>query len=178
VRALTRRLIELGYRLPGETSDYGPQVFDAVLAFQKAAGLDRTGSMSEEDWRRLASAHTPRPRYRRPANHLEVDLTRQILLVVRAGKVTAVLPVSTGALGNTPEGKWRILRKDPWTTTWLGPAILYRTMTFWRNEVAVHGFPSVPAYPASHGCVRVPMWAADWLYRRTPVGQRIYVYSS
>ena len=176
VRALTHRLIELGFYLPGPSAEFGQEEIDAVYAFQKAIGLARTGAIGEEDWRRLAAAHTPRPRYRRPADHLEVDIARQILLVVRDHEVTGVVPVSTGALGNTPLGKWNVRRKDPWTTTWLGPAILYRTMTFYENSVAVHGFPSVPPYPASHGCVRVPMWAADWLYNQTPVGQRIYVY--
>jgi lipoprotein-anchoring transpeptidase ErfK/SrfK len=34
----------------------------------------------------------------------------------------------------------------------------------------------VPVYPASHGCVRVPMWLANWLYVQSPVGERVYVY--
>jgi lipoprotein-anchoring transpeptidase ErfK/SrfK len=48
-------------------------------------------------------------------------------------------------------------------------------MTFHGN-FAIHGYPSVPVYPASHGCVRVPMWLADWLYGQSPVGERIYIY--
>ena len=61
------------------------------------------------------------------------------------------------------------------TTTWLGPAILYRTMTF-HTHYAIHGFPSVPSYPASHGCVRIPIWIADWLYQQSTVGEPVYVY--
>ena len=34
----------------------------------------------------------------------------------------------------------------------------------------------VPSYAASHGCARIPMWAADWLYRQSPVGETVYVY--
>lgn len=48
-------------------------------------------------------------------------------------------------------------------------------MTFHGN-FAIHGWADVPRYPASHGCVRVPIWAADWLYDRSPVGERVYVY--
>ena len=95
-------------------------------------------------------------------------------MVVRDGKTESVVSVSTGATGNTPEGAFRIRWKALATTTWLGPAILYRTMTFLGNEYAIHGFPSVPAYAASHGCVL--MWLADWLYRRSSVGERVYVY--
>ena len=32
------------------------------------------------------------------------------------------------------------------------------------------------AHAASHGCARIPMWAADWLYRQSPVGETVYVY--
>jgi hypothetical protein len=39
-----------------------------------------------------------------------------------------------------------------------------------------HRYYSVPTYPASHGCVRVPIWEADWLYDQSPVGERVYVY--
>ena len=48
-------------------------------------------------------------------------------------------------------------------------------MTFHGN-FAIHGYSSVPVWPASHGCVRVPMWLADWLYDQSPVGERVYVY--
>ena len=44
------------------------------------------------------------------------------------------------------------------------------------QHYAIHGFPSVPTYPASHGCVRIPIWIADWLYQQSPVGERVYVY--
>ena len=96
-------------------------------------------------------------------------------MIVRDGETLWYLPVSSGAGGITPAGSYRILWKALATTTWLGPAILYRTMTF-HTHYAIHGFPSVPAYPASHGCVRVPIWLADWLYRQSPVGERVYVY--
>jgi lipoprotein-anchoring transpeptidase ErfK/SrfK len=72
-------------------------------------------------------------------------------------------------------GAWSILWKAPATSTWLGSAILYRTMTFHGN-FAIHGYHSVPTYPASHGCVRVPIREADWLYDQSPVGERVYVY--
>ena len=176
VRALLGRLGALRYHVPAETESFGPEAFDAVLAFQKAEGLTRDGAVGEEVWAALGRARPPKPRYRKPDLHIEVDKTRQILLVVRDGKTESVVSVSTGATGNTPEGAFRIRWKALATTTWLGPAILYRTMTFLGNEYAIHGFPSVPAYAASHGCVRVPMWLADWLYRRSPVGERVYVY--
>ncbi len=117
----------------------------------------------------------PKARFGGKGLHIEVDKTRQILQLVRDGKVTGTLHVSTGATGNTPVGRWNVLWKAPFTHTWLGPAILYRTMTF-HGGFAIHGFSPVPAYPASHGCVREPMWAANWTYDQTPVGTPVDVY--
>jgi hypothetical protein len=175
VLALRRRLAELRFHVPAPQPLFDERLFDSVVAFQKARGLERTGAVDLRTWSELAKAAVPRPRYRIPSPHIEIDKRRQILLVVRGGEVAAVLPISSGATGNTPEGSFRILWKAPATSTWLGSAILFRTMTFHGN-FAIHGYHSVPTYPASHGCVRVPVWAADWLYNQSPVGERIYVY--
>lgn len=176
VEALLGRLRELRYHVPADTGVFGAEALDAVLAFQKAEGLARDGAVDEEVWKALGRANVPEPRFDKQGRYIEVDKTRQILMEVRDGKVATVISVSTGASGNTPEGSFRIRWKAPSTTTWLGPGILYRTLTFHGNEFAIHGWPDVPAYPASHGCVRVPMWVADRLYGRSPVGKRIFIY--
>jgi lipoprotein-anchoring transpeptidase ErfK/SrfK len=95
---------------------------------------------------------------------------RQVLFVVVAGRVESVLHVSTGATGNTPLGHWRIYHKVP---GWNG--VLWYPLFFLRG-FAIHGYPQVPAYPASHGCVRVPMWIAPRLHARFAHGQSVYVY--
>lgn len=176
VRGLIRRLTQLRFHVPAPSSAFSWELIDSVIAFQKAYGLPRTGVVGPETWRKLTNARPLEPRYARPADHIEIDKTRQILLEVRGGEVVAVLPVSSGATGNTPEGRHAVRWKALATTTWLGPGILYRTMTFYGNSFAIHGWSSVPAYPASHGCVRIPIWTADWLYNRTPVGETVYVY--
>ena len=43
---------------------------------------------------------------------------------------------------------------------------------------AIHGNPSVPPYPASHGCVRVPNFVIYRLFGSEPYGETVYVYSS
>lgn len=177
VAAFVRGIAKLRFRVPGgDRTVFHAETLDSVYAFQKAYGLPRTGRVGDAEWRRLASARLLTPRYRSPARHIEVDKTRQILLLVEHREVTAILPVSTGATGNTPEGRHHVRWKAPATGTWLGPAILYRTLTFYEDRFAIHGFPSVPPYPASHGCVRIPIWTADWLYQRAPVGLGVDVY--
>jgi N-acetylmuramoyl-L-alanine amidase len=132
-------------------------------------GLARTGRVGPVLWKRLRHAGRPRSRYT-GSHHLEVDKRRQVLFEVRGGRVVRVVHVSTGATGNTPVGRWRVYRK---VVGW--DWVLWYPMYFLRG-FAVHGYPSVPTYPASHGCVRVPMWIAPRLFAGNPYGQTVYVY--
>jgi hypothetical protein len=169
VRILERRLAELRYVVRVVDGLYAWDTYEAVLAFQKVHGLRRTGQVGPALWTRLRRASRPRPRYAR-GHHLEVDKRRQVLFEVRGGAVVRVVHVSTGATGNTPVGRWRVYRK---VIGW--DWVLWYPMYFLRG-FAVHGYPSVPAYPASHGCVRVPMWIAPSLFAGNPYGQTVYVY--
>jgi L,D-transpeptidase catalytic domain/Putative peptidoglycan binding domain len=175
VVGLKRRLASLTFHQDDLSSTWSAETSDAVLAFQKAEGLPRTSLADRTTLARLAAATAPKARYAGHGLHIEIDKTRQILMLVRNGQVTGTLHVSTGATGNTPVGHWSVLWKAPFTHTWLGPAILWRTMTF-HGGFAIHGFSPVPAYPASHGCVREPIWAANWTYEQTPVGTPVDVY--
>jgi lipoprotein-anchoring transpeptidase ErfK/SrfK len=166
---LERRLVGLGYALRRVDGHYGLDTTEAVLAFQKVHGQPWTGRVTPRVWRVLDRASRVRPRYAR-GNHMEVDKRRQLLLVVRGGRVVLVSHVSTGATGNTPVGRWRVYRK---VTGW--DWVLWYPMYFLRG-FAIHGYPSVPAYPASHGCVRVPMWLAPRLYEQHSHGAVVYVY--
>jgi PKD repeat protein len=169
VLTLERRLAELHYALRGVDSTYATDTFEAVLAFQKVNGLARTGRVDPSLWGRLATAAVPRPRYP-GGTRIEVDKTRQLLFDIERGEVKRVVHVSTGATGNTPLGTWHVYRKVT-GFDW----VLWYPMYFLRG-FAVHGYPSVPAYPASHGCVRVPMWIAPLLFAEHAHGATITVY--
>jgi lipoprotein-anchoring transpeptidase ErfK/SrfK len=170
VQALQLRLRQLHYLLPHGGGSYGPETRDAVLAFQKVNGLARTGFVSRSVWTRLTRAGVPQPRYL-VGTHIEVDKRRQVLLDVVRGRVVRVVHVSTGATGNTPVGRWRIYAKTPGFNAHL----MYYSMFFLRG-FAIHGYPVVPAFPASHGCVRTPLWAAPLLYTTHADGTPVYVY--
>lgn len=175
LKGMLTGLVRLKIRVPGMGTRFGSSTRDAVVAFQKAYRLPRTYSFAYADWRKLDGAVPVKPRYASPAVHIEVDKTRQILMIVRTGKVSALIAVSTGATGNTPEGAFRIQQKHPSTSTFTGDGVLFRTMGFLGN-FAIHGWVSVPPYPASHGCVREPMWVAPWVYDQSWVGERVYIY--
>jgi cell wall hydrolase len=84
--------------------------------------------------------------------------------------VAKVVHVSTGATGNTPLGSWHVYRTVPgWD--W----VLWYPLYF-KGGFAIHGYPSVPAYPASHGCVRIPMWIAPSLFTAHGLGTTVVVH--
>lgn len=177
VPELLRRLRDVGYVTPSSRTVFDGDVQQSVYAFQKAQGLARTGVADSALWRRLERPAEIAPRIESSRNHLEIDKRRQILLVVRNGRVALVVPVSTGGIPgyHTPEGRFAIMRKVPgYDPSPLG--VLYKPMYF-HGGYAIHGNPSVPPYPASHGCVRVPNFVADRLFVTEPYGEPVYVYS-
>ncbi|HST13472.1 MAG TPA: L,D-transpeptidase family protein [Gaiellaceae bacterium] len=167
VYALEARLAALHYAVR-QDGVFGDDDTDALLAFQKLTGLPRTGIADDALWRRLLVAQVPAARF--PGDHVEVDKTRQVLFVVRGGQVTRIVPTSTGATGNTPVGEWHVYRKVA-GYDW----VLYYPSYFLRG-FAVHGYPDVPPYPASHGCARIPMWIATTIYGEMPDRSTVYVY--
>jgi hypothetical protein len=169
---LDYRLYEVDhYALPGVAGVYGAATADAVLAFQKVNGLPRTGAVDARLWKVLRTSGPPLAHVR-SGSHIEVDKTRQVLFEVRGGKVVSVSHVSTGATGNTPVGRWRVYAKGSGFNA-LG---MYDSLFFLRG-FAIHGYHSVPSYPASHGCVRTPFWFARGLYSRWGVGASVYVFA-
>jgi peptidoglycan hydrolase-like protein with peptidoglycan-binding domain len=175
VEGLLTRLSQLRIRVPAVDRAFGVKDKDAVVAFQKAYRLTRDYVVNYADWRKLEFARVVKPRYASPSVHIEIDKTRQILMVVRDGKVAGLLACSTGATGNTPEGAFAIRSKLLMSVSFSGTALLPYTMGFY-GEFAIHGYYLVPPYPASHGCVREPIWASSWVYYRSFIGERVYIY--
>jgi PKD domain/Putative peptidoglycan binding domain/L,D-transpeptidase catalytic domain len=170
VRFLQERLRELHYALRGVTGRYGYDTYEAVLAFQKVHWLPRTGRVTARLWRILRRASIPLPRYGH-GTHFEVDKSRQVVFDVRGGRVARVIHASTGATGNTPVGVWHVHSKTPGYNA----KGMYYSLYFLRG-FAIYGYADVPSYPASHGCVRVPLWIAPTLYATHPYGTTVYIY--
>ena len=170
VLALKRRLWDLHYALPSVDAGFGYRTYEAVLAFQKVNWMPRTGRVDAAVWRALSRASVPVPRVR-SGDYLEVDKARQVVMEVRGGRVERVIHASTGATGNTPVGTWHVYSEVAgWS--W----VLWQPMYFLRG-FAIHGYPEVPPWPASHGCVRVPMWLATGLRERWGYGSTVRVYA-
>lgn len=175
VRELEQRLAALHYALLGIDASFGQDTVDALYAFQKVQGLPRTGRADAVVWAALARPKPPALRGG-SADRVEVDKGHQVLYVVRGGKVALIVPVSTGGSPEkfTPVGTFSVYRKvtgyDP------SPLGTLYDPSYFTGGYAIHGNPSVPPYPASHGCVRVPMWVAARLYASMPYGEPVVVY--
>ncbi len=174
VKGMLTGLKRLKFYVPGLGVGFTSPVGDVVMAFRKAYRMPRSYVFDAACWRKLDRAKRIKVRFSSPATHIEIDKTRQILTIVKAGKPWGIICVSTGATGNTPEGRFRIQQKHPYTSTPYGGTMI-RTMGFLGNY-AMHGWPDVPPYPASHGCVREPIWACYWVYDNSWVGETVYVY--
>ena len=177
VSDLARQLAALHYAVPGFGSSFGEDFQESVWAFQKVQGLERTGAVDAAFWTRLGRPRIPQARYLEPASHIEVDKTRQVLYLVRNGKVTLISPAATAGIAGyyTPEGRFAIYEKRTgWDTSPLG--VLWNPMYF-VGGYAIHGGDPVPPYPASHGCVRVPDFVISRLFYAEPYGETVYVYS-
>lgn len=176
VLQLEQRLDNLRY-WPGPVDGvYDGDTRQAVMAFQKANGLDATGQSNPQVASAIGSASSP------PAplvpnggpDRVEVDLSRQIVMVYDNGPLAAVLNASTGTSRTpTPPGAYKVSRQvSGWDKGPLGN--LYNPSYFYGG-IALHGSTSVPAYPASHGCVRISVSAAEWVPNLTPPGTPVYV---
>lgn len=169
------RLTALGYmppRLdPGEDAEAFRQ---AVMAFQGYERLTRDGVLGPRTRRALARAERPTPRTRRAG--VEVDITRQVALVVgRRGQVLRAIHVSTGKTGNTPRGNFTIFRRE--RMSWSVPFSSWMPYAnYFHGGFALHQYDDVPPFPASHGCVRLPASQARYVWDNTRMGDSVRVY--
>jgi hypothetical protein len=189
VRAAQSRLIALGYWLGPNDGIFGSLTQQAVYAFQKVEGLSVTGALDRATQARLAVASRPRPRST-GGDLVEVDKARQVVFIVRSGRVAWTFNTSTGTegpyyfqgerhLADTPVGRFQMLRQiDGVTVAPLGR--LYRPKYFTNGGHALHGYSHVPPRPASHGCVRVTNAAIDfiWTNQLVPLGSTVWVYGT
>ncbi|HKY65127.1 MAG TPA: L,D-transpeptidase family protein [Acidimicrobiales bacterium] len=185
VAVLQQRLVDLGYWMGEPDGTYGQLTRQAVMAFQKVEGLSRDGVAGPATQERLAAAGRPTSR---GGSGIEIDLERQVILVVSGGQVQWVLNTSTGsgeaytsstggsAQAVTPPGDYHVQRElDGLREAPLGT--LYRPKYF-NGGIAVHGSGSIPAHPASHGCARVTNSAMDmlWSSGAMAIGTPVTVY--
>ncbi len=191
---LQERLREFGVFRGEADGQYGRETAASVVAFHKLIGVERSNRWSIDDWQIEADIDHEMilARHSNEADRVEVDINRQLLFVIRDSDVAAIVPVSTGngetywsenggvgggyVKANTPRGNFTLFRHIPgWRVNYLGG--LYKPWYF-TPYYAIHGSKSVPARPASHGCVRVPTWESNHLDDFLEIGLPVHIWEA
>ncbi len=173
VRLLQSELSAKGY-VVGQRGVFDARTQRAVMAFRKVAGMARTFSADASVFRALArGAGTFKVRFPSHGRHVEGDLTHQVLALIGAGgKVERLYMMSSGK-PSTPTvlGSFRVYSKTPGTND---HGMVYSN--YFIRGYAIHGYVDVPAYAASHGCLRVPIPDAISIYGWVQYGTPVDVY--
>jgi len=154
-------------------------VFDAataraVIAYRKVTGLERVPTTNTRIFQRLQQgAGGFRVRYRGDGRHVEANLSRQVLAEIEpGGGVHAIFEMSSGKPSTpTVVGRFRVYEKTPGFN-----AKGMLDSNYFIAGYAIHGYAEVPNYPASHGCLRVPIPNASTIYAWVGPGTPVDVY--
>lgn len=173
-RCIEEGLARQGYNTGAVDGRIDGQSVWTVYAFQKVAGLPVDGRFGEAEW--AAMLRRPRLVVRRPdlgPDHVEIDLARQLVLLVRGGEVRHALHTSSGKPSTpTVRGTFAVYEKRDYRQA----NRMYRSIFFYRGY-ALHGYPEVPLYPASNGCLRLYDGDADFVFPQVRLGEPVAVYS-
>jgi hypothetical protein len=172
VRVLQSRLATLGYAV-SRSGSFDASTARAVVAYRKVRGMSRVAVASRRVVRGLlARRGTFRARHPEHGKHVEVDLSRQVLVLLVGRRVHRIYSVSSGK-PSTPTvlGRFRVYSKTPGTND-KGMV----DTSYFTGAYGIHGYVSVPTFPASHGCVRVPIPNALSIFNWLRIGDRVDVY--
>ena len=177
VRLAQTILADAGWLDPQEVTgvvDYATS--QALTAFEAWRGLTRDGTLTTESFAQVLRATRPQPTVTDPGRHIEIFRSLGVLLLVENGSVVRAVHTSTGAPGrDTPSGTFSVYRKEQ--LSWSVPFKVWMPWaSYFHGGIAMHSYSYVPAYPASHGCVRLPAPEAQRIYDFALQGTPVYVY--
>jgi hypothetical protein len=172
VRLIQSRLARLHY-VVSRSGTFDASTARAVVAYRKIRGMSRIEVASSDVVRGLlAGRGTFKARHPEHGKHVEVDLSRQVMALMRGSRVERIYGVSSGK-PSTPTvlGRFRVYSQTIGTN-----AKGMVDASYFIGGYAIHGYVEVPTFPASHGCVRVPIPNALSIYHWLRIGDRVDVY--
>jgi peptidoglycan hydrolase-like protein with peptidoglycan-binding domain len=185
VAAYQQRMKDLHFDPGPVDGNFSQNTYYAVIAIQKYFGQQRTGRIDAAVQFVLEHFHYSPALPRSEPNRVEVDLDRQVITVFTNWQPILVTTTSTGSgeyfcggadgcqYAITPAGHYHFYELDRgWKQGKLGQMW---NPYFFNGGIAIHGLESVPAYPASHGCARIPMAIANYFYTLVSHGESVYV---
>src|SRR5688500_16704916 len=172
---LQRGLLRLGFATP-VTGYFDGLTANAVNAFRKTNGLGRDGYATTTVYGMVLrgdGAYQLRyPSSGTHGKHVEFDWSRQVLVLADRGRPYRVYHTSSGTpVTPTVFGSFRFYRQDYGTNA---KGMVHSS--YFIGGYAIHGYASVPNFPASHGCLRVPIPSALSIFNWIDVGDPIYTY--
>jgi lipoprotein-anchoring transpeptidase ErfK/SrfK len=189
VRALQQRLNFLHY-YPGKIDGhFGTSTLEAVWAFKEVQGIGTKANpnvVGRVFQRKLVNPRLPKVLKRRGGSNLRIEVNQniQVLVLYKHNQVELISHVSTGGgyyytcpgsggtcgPAITPDGSYRAHWFAPgWLQVPLGE--MFNPIFFIGGAFAIHGDIPVPVYPASHGCVRIPMDIAAFFHKLIHISQ-------
>jgi peptidoglycan hydrolase-like protein with peptidoglycan-binding domain len=171
---LQSKLSALHYAVP-RSGVFDEGTGQAVIAYRKLTGLARVPSTDAQVFHLLARGTGGFPvRYPRDGRHVEADLTRQVLAEIEPGGHVYRIYTTSSGKPSTPTvlGRYQVYLKTPGVNS----EGMVDSNYFIRGY-AIHGYPEVPTYAASHGCLRVPIPDAPAIYAWVRVGTTVDVYN-
>jgi hypothetical protein len=152
---------------------FGGKTARGVLAYRKVNGLTRSyragAGLVKSAFSGKGEYHVVHPD---AGEHLEAPLSRQVLVFAKGDKPFAVYPISSGKSSTpTVTGHFTFIRQEPGYNS----HGMYYSFYFYGGY-AVHGYESVPDYPASHGCLRTFIADQPEIYNRIHFGESIFVF--
>jgi lipoprotein-anchoring transpeptidase ErfK/SrfK len=144
-----------------------------VMAFRKVNGMARSYDADRRVVHKvLAGKGAFKPRHPHAGHHAEADLSRQVLALIDHGKVLRTYHMSSGK-PSTPTiiGTFHVYLKTPGTN-----AKGMVDSNYFIRGYAIHGYFDVPAFNASHGCLRIPIPDARSVFNWLRYGDPVIVY--
>jgi peptidoglycan hydrolase-like protein with peptidoglycan-binding domain len=193
VAAYQQRLVDLKFDPGPVDGSYGQAMAYAVEALQKMHGMDPHGNIYLGEALVMSSFQysTPLHPLSEP-NRTEIDVAKQVITLYENSQVRLISTTSTASgesycfvtpkeaptrriceIATTPSGRFQYyLFREGWDDGDLGA--LYNPY-YYQGGRAIHGYDSVPAYPASHGCARIPMHISEYWHTLVHDGDAVYV---
>jgi peptidoglycan hydrolase-like protein with peptidoglycan-binding domain len=193
VATYQQRLHDLKFDPGPVDGSYGQDVVYAVQAVQKIMGLPRDGRIGPEEKAALEGFQYPLPIHpTAEGNRTEINVANQTITLYEDYQVKLITTTSTASseefcyitpkkaptqrvceIATTPNGRYTYyFFYEGWQDGDLGE--LYNPNYFFKGR-AIHGYDSVPAEPASHGCSRIPMHIATYWHNLVNRGDPVYV---
>lgn len=163
---------EMGY-IANSGSCYGGKTARGVLAYRKVNDMSRSMRSGSALVKAVYDGKGEyRVKYPNAGKHVEAPLSKQVLVFADGDKPTAIYPISSGKSSTpTVTGHFEFIRTEPGYNS----HGMYYSFYFYGGY-AVHGYESVPDYPASHGCLRTFIADQPEIYNRINFGEDIFIW--